>query len=156
MSLFIFASGIHVNFFRSVQYFSGLHKTGHSRTGGSFFPQVDHLFSTICLSKKAMNHADFFTGSKVMAEKFTLCWLKVNFLAITFEPVVWCFWNFECEKICRIDDLFAKAVCRKQVIHLGEKRSTWARILCIVNSTRAPQFSIRLIFDVYFMPSHFD
>ena len=35
-----------------------------------------------------------------------------------------------CKKICRIDDFFAKAVCRKQVIHLGEKRSTWARILC--------------------------
>ena len=34
------------------------------------------------------------------------------------------------KKICRIDDLFAKAVCRKWVIHLGEKRSILARILC--------------------------
>ena len=69
-------------------------------------------------------------GSKVMAKELTFCLLKAIFLAITFEPVVWWFWNFECEKICRIDDLFAKVVCWKQVIHLGEKRSTWARILC--------------------------
>ena len=78
-------------------------------------PWIMQIFS---LSKFGLNLT---TGSKVMAKKLTFCWLKVNFLAITFETVVWWFWNFECEKICRIDDFFAKAVCRKQVIHLGEK-----------------------------------
>ena len=35
--------------------------TGHSRPSGSFFTQVDHLFSPNCFSKQAMNRADFFT-----------------------------------------------------------------------------------------------
>ena len=65
--------------------------TEHSRPSGSFFTEVDHLFSTNGLSKQAMNHADFFTlkiwtqsdnflksyGLKV---NFTL--IKVNFLAM--------------------------------------------------------------------------
>ena len=65
-----------------------------------------------------------------MAKKLTFSQQKVNFLAITFEPVVRLSPNFESEKICMIHGLFAKAVCRKQVIHLGEKRSTWARMSC--------------------------
>ena len=39
--------------------------------------------------------------------------------------------NFESEVICTIHGLFAKVVCHKQVIHLGEKISTWARVACI-------------------------
>ena len=93
-------------------------------------PWIMQIFS---LSKFGLNLSP---GSKVMAKKLIFCWLKVNFLAITFETMVWWFWNFECEKICRIDDFFAKAVCRKQVIHLGEKRSTWARILCTLLDSR--------------------
>ena len=48
------------------------------------------------------------TGSKVMAKK--LFWPQMNFLAITFEPVVGLIPNFEGVKICRVDGLFAKAV----------------------------------------------
>ena len=59
-----------------------------------------------------------------------------NFLAITFESVVRFSPNFESEKICMIHGLFAKAVCRKQGIHLGEKRSTWARMSCIHSRLR--------------------
>ena len=71
------------------------------------------------------------TGCKVVTKKFTFCRLKVKILAMTFEPVLRLSPNFESEIICTIHGLFAKAVCRKQVIHLGEKRSTWARISCI-------------------------
>ena len=48
------------------------------------------------------------SGSKVMAKK--LFWPKINFLAITFEPVVRLIPNFEGAKICKVDGLFAKAV----------------------------------------------
>ena len=85
-------------------------------------------------------------GSKVMAKKFfTFNLQKVNFQVITFEPVVRLSPNFESEKICMIHGLFAKAVCRKQMIHLGEKRSTWARMSCIFYPFKmcsmTPQFS---------------
>ena len=71
---------------------------------------------------------------KVMAKKLTFSQQKVNLLAISFEPVVRLSPNFESDKICTIHDLFATAVCQNQVIHLGEKRSTWARMSCNVNS----------------------
>ena len=35
--------------------------TEDSRSSGSFFTQVDHLFSTNCFSKPAMNFTDFST-----------------------------------------------------------------------------------------------
>ena len=35
---------------------------------------------------------------------------NLNFLAITFEPVVRLIPNFEVVKICRVDGLFAKAI----------------------------------------------
>ena len=70
------------------------------------------------------------TDSKVRAKKLTFCWLKVNFLAITIESVVWLIPDFDCRKICRIDDLFAKAVSRNEVVHLSEKGATWMRISC--------------------------
>ena len=54
-----------------------------------------------------------------MAKKLTSIQQKVDFLAITFEPVVRLSPNFESEKICTIYGLFAKAICQKQVIHLG-------------------------------------
>ena len=73
---------------------------------------------------------DLTTGSKVIVKKLTFSQQKVNFLAISFEPVVRLSPNFESEKICMIHGLFPKAVCQKEVIHLGEKRSTWARISC--------------------------
>ena len=47
-------------------------------------------------------------GLKVMAKKFKF-WPS-NVLAITFEPAVRLIPNFECEKICKVGGLFAKAV----------------------------------------------
>ena len=43
------------------------------------------------------------------------------------------FSNFEYGKICRIDGLFAKAVCKNKVVNLGEKWLTWVTltIYCI-------------------------
>ena len=78
-------------------------------------------------SKSGINQT---TDSKVRAKKLTFCWLKVNFLAITIESVVWLIPDFDCRKICRIDDLFAKAVSRNEVVHLSEKGATWMRISC--------------------------
>ena len=72
------------------------------------------------------------TCSKVMVKKFTFSWEKVKFLGIYFKALVRLYPNFEYGNIYRIDDLFAEAVVKKQVIHLGEKRSTWARIFCIL------------------------
>ena len=46
--------------------------------------------------------------------------------------------NFEYGKICRIDDLFAKAVCRSKVVNLGEKWLTWAIISCILKWQKWP------------------
>ena len=60
------------------------------------------------------------TDWKVIAKKLTFCWLKVNFLAITFQSVNRLISNFENWKICRIRGLFAKAVSQKQVIHFGD------------------------------------
>ena len=104
---------------------------------------IDHHYKTFSPRWIFLNFADFFTLKiwtqsdhwlKSYGQKVNFCWLKLNFLAITFETVVWWFWNFVCAKINRIDDWFAKAVCQKQVIHLGEKRSTWTRILCTLNA----------------------
>ena len=78
-------------------------------------------------SKSGINQT---TDSIVMAKKFTFSQQKVNFLALTFESVVWLIPNFGCRKICRIDDLFAKAVSRNEVVHLSEKGATWVRIFC--------------------------
>ena len=78
-------------------------------------------------SKSGINQT---TDSIVMAKKFTFSQQKVNFLALTFESVVWLIPNFGCRKICRIDDLFAKAVSRNEVVHLSEKGATWVRISC--------------------------
>ena len=119
--------------------FQSILSTEDSRPSGSFFTQVDHLFLANSFSKPGINPADFCTLKisepsdhwlKSYANKLTFSQQKVNFLAITFEPVVRLSPNFESEKICMIHGLFAKAVCRKQVIHLGEKRSTWARMSC--------------------------
>ena len=84
----------------------------------------------ICLHSKV--ELSLTTGWKIKPKKLTLSWLKVNFLGLNFQPVVRLSSTFECGQICQIDGLFAKAVCRKQVIHLSEKRSTWARILCTI------------------------
>ena len=69
--------------------------TGYSRPSGPFFTQVDHRFSIKCFSKQAMNcfsiskfEVDLTTGSKVMAKKLTFIQPKVNFSAITLEPIV--------------------------------------------------------------------
>ena len=40
--------------------------------------------------------------------------------------------NFEYGKICRIGGLFAKAVCRNEVVNLGEKWFSWVKIFCIL------------------------
>ena len=89
-----------------------------------------------------------------MAKLLTFSHPKVNFLAITFEPVVRLSPNFESEKICMIHGLFAKAVCRKQVIHLGEKRSTWARMSCRCRRHTCPHENERerecVIFVLYY------
>ena len=82
----------------------------------------------ICLHSKV--ELSLTTGWKIKPKKLTFSWLKVNFLGLNFQPVVRLSSTFECGQICQIDGLFAKAVCRKQVIHLSEKRSTWARIFC--------------------------
>ena len=39
--------------------------------------------------------------------------------------------NFEYGKIFRIDDLFAKAVCRSKMVNLGEKWLTLSMVICI-------------------------
>ena len=82
----------------------------------------------ICLHSKV--ELSLTTGWKIKPKKLTLSWLKVNFLGLNFQPVVRLSSTFECGQICQIDGLFAKAVCRKQVIHLSAKRSSRARILC--------------------------
>ena len=69
------------------------------------------------------------TGWKFKPKKLTFSQEKVNFLGLIFQPVVRLSSTFECRQICQIDGLLVKAVCQKQVIHLSEKRSTWARIL---------------------------
>ena len=56
--------------------------------------------------------------------------LTKSHLAITFDPVVRLNPNFEYGKICRIDDLFAKAVCGSKVVNLGEKWLCWVRMFC--------------------------
>ena len=88
----------------------------------------------ICLHSKV--ELSLTTGWKIKPKKLTFSWLKVNFLGLNFQPVVRLSSTFECGQICQIDGLFAKAVCRKQVIHLSEKRSTWARIFCTRRNTK--------------------
>ena len=68
------------------------------------------------------------TDWKVMVQKLTFCWLKINFLTITFQPVDRLISNFECGKICRIDGLFTKAVCKNKVVNLGEKWLSWVKM----------------------------
>ena len=68
-------------------------------------------------SKQAEKHADFST-LKIWDQSDR--WLKsygqkiqigqINFLAITFKPVVRLIPNFECGKICMVGGLFANAV----------------------------------------------
>ena len=55
-----------------------------------------------------------------MAKKLAFSQQKVSFFAITFDPVVRLSPNLGEKKICTIHGLFAKAVCQKQAIHLGE------------------------------------
>ena len=65
-----------------------------------------------------------------MAKKLTFSQQKVNFLAITFQPVDRLISNFEYGKIYSISGLFAKAVCRNKVVNLSEKLLIWAIISC--------------------------
>ena len=53
------------------------------------------------------------SGSKVIAKKLIFSQQKVNFLSITFEPVFQLISNFGYSKICRINDMFGKAVFLK-------------------------------------------
>ena len=55
-----------------------------------------------------------------MAKKLTFSQQKVNSLVITFQSVNRLISNFDIEKICRIDVLFAKAVSRNKVVNLGD------------------------------------
>ena len=70
------------------------------------------------------------SGSKVIAKKLTFSQQKVIFLSITFEPVVQLISNFGYGKICRIDDMFAKAVFKNQVARLEDKWPGWERNSC--------------------------
>ena len=76
-------------------------------------PWIVQIFN----SQKFQNHQT--TGLEAMAKKLTYYWPKANFSAMTFESMVKRCWNFEGVKICVIDDLFAKAVCRSKVVNLG-------------------------------------
>ena len=76
------------------------------------------------------------SGSKVIAKKLTFSQQKVNFLFITFEPVVWLIPNFECGKICLVDGLFAKAVFKNKVARLEDKWPGWERNSCILQIYR--------------------
>ena len=108
----------------------------------------------ICLHSKV--ELSLTTGWKIKPKKLTLSWLKVNFLGLNFQPVVRLSSTFECGQICQIDGLFAKAVCRKQVIHLSEKRSTWARILCICKKKNCPgKLIVSGFFLCVLMETHF-
>ena len=60
-----------------------------------------------------------------MAKKLTFSQDKVNFSTLIFDPVVRLSQNLENRKICRIDGLFAKAVCKTKVVNLGGKWLTW-------------------------------
>ena len=72
------------------------------------------------------------SGSKVKAKKLTFSQQKVNFLSITFEPVVWLIPNFECGKICLVDGLFAKAVFKNKVARLEDKWPGWEQNFCMI------------------------
>ena len=62
---------------------------------------MDHLFSTNCFGKQAMNLTDF-SSLKILIQsdhkKLTFSQQKINFLAITFQSVNWLISNFECGK----------------------------------------------------------
>ena len=93
-----------------------------------FSPKLTTLFLQTALAKKppilqllpySKVELNLLTDWKVMAKKSKFCWLKVNYLAIAFDPVVRLNPNFENGKICRID--VAKAVCTCKGVNLGEK-----------------------------------
>ena len=89
-------------------------------------------------------------SSKVMAKNLTFCRVKIHFSAIIFELVVRLSPNFEGEKIYSNYDLLARAVCRKQVIHLGNKRSTWGRMSSrIPSKNRISWYACCTIFSMH-------
>ena len=91
--------------------------TEGSHSSEPFFTQVNHLISSNRFSKQVMNPADFPTlkiwdQSDHWLKSYgqNLFWSQINFLAITFEPVVRLIPNFEGAKICMVDGLFSNAV----------------------------------------------
>ena len=77
--------------------------------------------ATQCLKTSLINQADFSTLKawdlsvpllKNYGEKANFLLAEVKVLSVTFEPVDQLIPNFKSYKICMIDDLFGKAVCK--------------------------------------------